>query len=71
MWVIIHFVPQLYGHDVTVLTDHTAVKAMLQTPNPSGKHARWSLFVIEDDMLCYEDPKQKHLKRVAVPRHLQ
>ena len=26
---------------MTVLTDHTAVKAILQTPNPSGKHARW------------------------------
>lgn len=36
-----HFMPYLYGHDVTVLTDHTAVKAILQAPNPSGKHARW------------------------------
>ena len=41
VWAITHFVPYLYGHDVTVLTDHTAVKAILQTPNPSGKHARW------------------------------
>ena len=31
----------LYGHLVTVYTDHTAVKAVLETPNPSGKHARW------------------------------
>ena len=23
------------------MTDHTAVKAILETPNPSGKHARW------------------------------
>ena len=30
-----------------------------------------SLFTMEDDMLCYVDPKQKHQKRVAVPRHLQ
>ena len=29
------------SHDVTVLTDHSAVKAILQTPNLSGKHARW------------------------------
>ena len=41
VWGITHFIPYLYGHDVTVLTDHTAVKAILQTPNPSGKHARW------------------------------
>ena len=41
VWVITNFNPYLYGHDVTVLTDHTAVIAVLQTPNPSSKHARW------------------------------
>ena len=35
VWAITHFVPYLYGHVFT------AVKAILQTPNPSGKHARW------------------------------
>ena len=38
VWAITHFMPYLYGHDVIVLTDHTAVKVILQT---SGKHARW------------------------------
>lgn len=41
VWAITHFIPYLYGHEVTVLTDHTAVKAVLETPNPSSKHARW------------------------------
>ena len=31
----------MYVHKVTVLTDHSAVKAVLGTPSPSGKHARW------------------------------
>ena len=31
----------LYGHEVLVITDHSAVKAMLETPSPSGKHAWW------------------------------
>ena len=31
VWSITHFVPYLYVHDVNVLTDHTAVKAILQT----------------------------------------
>ena len=31
----------LYGHSVTVVADHAAVQAILETPNPSGKHARW------------------------------
>ncbi len=31
----------LYGNEVTVYTDHSAVKAVLETPSPSGKHAEW------------------------------
>ena len=41
VWAITHFIPYLYGHEVTVYTDHTAVKAVLETPNPTGKIARW------------------------------
>ena len=41
VWAITHFIAYLYGHEDTVYTDHTAVKAVLETPNPSGKHARW------------------------------
>lgn len=41
VWAVNHFHAYLYGHDVRVYTDHSAVKALLDTPNPSGKHARW------------------------------
>ena len=41
VWAITYFHHYLYGRNVTVLTDHSAVKAVLETPNPSGKHARW------------------------------
>ena len=41
VWAITYFHSYLYGHSVTVFTDHTAVKAFLETPSPSGKHARW------------------------------
>ena len=41
VWAMSHFHSFLYGHSVTVYTDHSAVKAILDTPNPSGKHARW------------------------------
>ena len=41
VWAMFHFHSYLYGHSVTVFTDHTAVKAVLETPNPSGKHAWW------------------------------
>ena len=41
VWAIMYFIAYLYGHDVSVLTNHTAVKAILQAPSLSGKHARW------------------------------
>ena len=41
VWAMGHFHKYLYGHNVMVFTDHAAVKAVLQAPNPSGKHARW------------------------------
>jgi len=41
VWAVTHFRYHLYGHVVTILTDHAAVKAILGAPNLSGKHARW------------------------------
>ena len=41
VWAVSHFHSYLYGHRVTVYTDHSAVKAVLETPNPTGRHARW------------------------------
>jgi len=45
VWAVKHFRAYLYGHDVQVVTDHSAVKALLAAPSPSGKHARWWLQV--------------------------
>lgn len=41
VWGVSHFHSYLYGGDVTIITDHSAVKQVLQSPNPTGKHARW------------------------------
>ena len=41
VWAVTHFPAYLYGNDVTIYTDHSAVKAVMETPNPSSKHARW------------------------------
>ena len=40
-----HFRNYLYGQDVAIYTDHTAVTAVLQKPNASAKHTRWWLKV--------------------------
>ena len=41
VWAMSHFNHHLYGNGVTVYTDHTAVKAVLESPNRTAKHARW------------------------------
>ena len=41
VWVVMYFHCYLYGCSITVFTDHLAVKAVLETPNPTDKHARW------------------------------
>ena len=41
VWALSHFHHYVYGHKVTVITDHTAIKAILDASNPSGRHARW------------------------------
>ena len=41
VWAINHFRCCVYGRAVTVYIDHSAVKAVLETPNPTGKHAWW------------------------------
>ena len=41
VWAIQYFHAYLYDHQVTVITDHSTVKDILQTPSPNGKHAQW------------------------------
>ena len=57
VWSLSHFKPYLYGQRVKIYTDHTAVKAVLQNPMASGKHARWWSKVYESGIgeveICY------------------
>lgn len=41
VWAITHIQAYRYGHDGIVYTNHAAVRTVLETPSPSGKHARW------------------------------
>ena len=49
VWTVNHFHAYLHGHDVVVFTDHSAVKAVLETPSLSGKHARWWSKVLSEE----------------------
>ena len=41
VWAISHYRAYLYGHNVTIYTDHSAIKAVLGATDLSGKHAHW------------------------------
>ena len=62
VWAVKHFHAYPYGHDVEVVTSHSAVKALLTAPSPSGKHARWWLQVFASGMrkvdIIYRPGKQ-------------
>ena len=47
VWAAKLFRPYLYGHHCTVYTDHEALKSLLNTPQPSGKLARWGMALQE------------------------
>ena len=48
-----HFRAYLYGHRCKVYTDHEALKALLNTPQPSEKLARWGMAIQELDLLIH------------------
>lgn len=62
VWAISHFHHCVYGNCLTVYTDHTAVRAVLEAPNPTGKHARWWMRVygggIRDIKIKYRAGKE-------------
>ena len=45
VWAVKHFRPYLYGHSCEVFTDHSALTSLLNTPQPSGKLARWGMAI--------------------------
>ena len=50
VWAIKHFRPYIYGLHYIVFTDHVALKALLNTSQPSGKLARWGMAIQELDL---------------------
>ena len=59
VWAVTHFHSYLYGHSVTILTDHTAVKAVLETPKHLGETCQ-----VVDQGLWHRD--QRHPNRVPL-----
>ena len=50
VWAVKYFRPYLYGHHCDIYTDHEALKSLLNSPQPSGKLARWGMAIQELDL---------------------
>ena len=59
VWAVKYFRHYLYGHHCKVFTDHEALKSLLNTPQPSGKLARWGMAIQELDIeILYRSGKK-------------
>lgn len=45
VWALKHFKDIVFGYEITVYTDHTAVTSLFQTKNLTGRLARWFITI--------------------------
>ena len=69
LWSVKHFRHYIYGHKCTVYTDHEALKALLNTPQPSGKLARWGMALQELDLDIQYRPGSSNARADALSRY--
>ena len=70
VWAVKHFRPYIYGHHCVVYTDHVALKALLNTPQPSGKLARWGMAIQELDLEIVHRSGKANTNADALSRNL-
>ena len=72
VWAAKHFRPYIYGHSCVVYTDHEALKSLLNTPQPSGKLARWGMALQELDLkILHRSGKTNSNAADTLSRYLQ
>ena len=69
VWAVKHFRHYIYGYHCTVFTDHEALKSLLNTPQPSGKLARWGMALQELDLKIEYRPGRAHAQADALSRY--
>ena len=67
VWAIKHFRSYIYGNHCKVITDHEG--SLLNTPQPSGKLARWGMAIQEMDLTIEYRPGRKNEKADALSRY--
>ena len=68
VWAVKHFRSYLYGHKCEVYTDHEALKSLLNTPQPSGKLARWGMAIQKLDITIHHRAGRRNGNADALSR---
>ena len=69
MFACKHFRHYLYGHKVTVRTDHSALKWLMSFKDPQGQVARWIEFLSTYDLEIHHRPGMKHNNTDSLSRY--
>ena len=68
VWAVDHYKHYLYGKPFFVITDHTALKALMKQEDPKGKFARWSMKLQPYDIDMLYKPGRLHRNADALSR---
>ncbi|MHB1799647.1 MAG: RNase H-like domain-containing protein, partial [Vulcanimicrobiaceae bacterium] len=68
VWATSQFRPYLYGRKFSIITDHVALKWLMEIKSPSGRLARWSLKLQEHEMDIQHRSGKKHGNADAMSR---
>ena len=72
VWSAKYFRPYILGHHCIVFTDHSACLALLNSPHPSAKLARWAMAIQELDLEIKYKPGKHNPNADALSRnHLE
>lgn len=71
VWAIRKFRPYLYGTKFQVITDHSALKWLMTIKDPTGKLARWSIYLQGYDFEIIHRKGEAHLNVDILSRPTQ
>ena len=60
IWAVKHYHHYLHGQRVTIITDHAALKYLLNMTNPVGKLGRWLMTLNGHDLEIINRPGKQH-----------
>ncbi|GES92926.1 retroviral-like aspartic protease 1 [Rhizophagus clarus] len=73
VWAVKHFHHYLHGQKFTVITDHAALRYLLNLSNPAGRLGRWLMFLNSYNLEIINRPGKQHtnfLTTLLLPVHL-